>query len=123
MKNKLLLTDAAINVLLGTLLLVYPPGLVEALGLPVVDPAFFPSVLGGVLIGIGLALILAARGSLGGLGIDGAIAINLCGAGVVAGWLLVAPQVFPLRGRITLWVISLAVIGIGCVELFHRRER
>lgn len=122
-KNKLLLTDAAINVLLGTLLLVYPPGLVEALGLPVVDPAFFPSVLGGVLIGIGLALILAARGSLGGLGIDGAIAINLCGAGVVAGWLLVAPQVFPLRGRITLWVISLAVIGIGCVELFHRRER
>jgi hypothetical protein len=58
-----------------------------------------------------------------GLGLDGAIAINLCGAGAVAAWLLVAPEAFPPRGRVTLWVIAILVIGIGLVELRHRSRR
>ena len=121
MHKALLLADAVINLVLGALLLVYPQFLVEALGLPPVRSAFFPSVLGGVLIGIGIALLLAWRGGAHGLGLDGAIAINLCGAGVVVGWLLVSPDVIPTRGRWTLWTIAALVIGIGLVELRHRR--
>ena len=109
-----------INLLLGVLLLLYPQSLVEALGMPLVTTSFFPNVLGGVLFGIGLALLIAHRGGTQGLGLDGAIAINLCGAGVVVGWLVVAPHAIPPRGRITLWVIALLVIGIGLVELQHR---
>jgi hypothetical protein len=88
--------------------------------MPAVATTFFPNVLGGVLFGIGVALLLAWRGGAQGLGLDGAIAINLCGAGVVVGWLLIAPQAIPPRGRITLWVIALLVIGIALVEMRHR---
>jgi hypothetical protein len=73
-----------------------------------------------VLFGIGIALLLAWRGKAQGLGLDGAIAINLCGAGVLVGWLLIAPQAIPPRGRITLWAIALLFIGIGLVEIWHR---
>ena len=116
----MLLVDASVNLALGILLLLYPPSLAQALGMPPVATTFFPNVLGGVLFGIGLALLMAWRGGGQGLGLDGAIAINLCGAGVVAGWLIFAPQVIPPRGRITLWTIALVVIGIGLVELRHR---
>ena len=120
MRRQLLLADALINLLLGALLLFYPQWLVEALGMPVVATSFFPNVLGGVLFGIGLALLIAHRGGTQGLGLDGAIAINLCGAGVVVGWLVIAPHAIPPRGKITLWIIALAVIAIGLVELQHR---
>jgi hypothetical protein len=120
MKKTLLLADAVVNLVLGALLLTYPQSLVEALGLPAVHSAFFPSVLGGVLIGIGIALLLAWRGGAHGLGLDGAIAINLCGAGVVVGWLLVSPDSIPTRGRWTLWTVAVLVIGIGLLELRHR---
>jgi len=119
--NKILLfADAAINLILGILLLMYPQWLVDALGLPKTASAFYPSVLGGVLIGIGVALLIAHRGGTQGLGLDGAIAINLCGAGVLAGWLIVSPQMFTIRGRVTLWTVAILVIGIGLVELAHR---
>ncbi len=121
MHRTLLLADAVINLVLGVLLLTYPQSLVEVLGLPAVRSAFFPSVLGGVLIGIGIALLLARRGGAKGLGLDGAIAINLCGAGVVVGWLLVSPDTIPPRGRWTLWTVAALVICIGLIELRYRR--
>jgi hypothetical protein len=119
-KRPLLLADAVINLVLGLLLLLYPQWLAAALGMPPVATNFFPNVLGGVLFGIGLALLITYSGGSQGLGLDGAIAINLCGAGVVAGWLVVAPHAIPPRGRMTLWIIALLVIGIGLVELQHR---
>jgi len=122
MHRTLLLADVVINLVLGVLLLTYPQSLVEALGLPAVRLAFFPNVLGGVLIGIGIALLLARRSGATGLGLDGAIAINLCGAGVVVGWLLVSPDVIPTRGRWTLWTVAVLVIGIGLLELRHREN-
>ena len=90
--------------------------------MPQVATTFFPNVLGGVLFGIGLALLISWRRGHQGLGLDGAIAINLCGAGVVVGWLIFAPEAIPSRGRITLWIIALLVIAIGLVELRHRRR-
>jgi hypothetical protein len=116
----LILADAIVNLILGMLLLFYPQWLADSLGMPSVVTHFFPNVLGGVLFGIGIALLIAWRGGRQGLGLDGAIAINLCGAGVVAGWLVAAPETIPPRGRITLWIIALLVIGIGLIELKHR---
>lgn len=120
MQKNLLAVDASVNLTLGVLLLAYPGWLVTALGLPPVTNTFFPNVLGGVLFGIGIALLLAWRGDAHGLGLDGAIAINLCGAGVVVGWLVLAPQSIPPRGHITLWATALIVIAIGLAELWQR---
>ncbi len=116
----LLLADALINLVLGGLLVAYPQRLVVMLGLPEVRSTFYPNVLGGVLFGIGIALFITSRGGRQGLGLDGAIAINLCGAGVVLIRLTAAPQDFSAAGRITLWVVALLVSGIGSVELIHR---
>lgn len=90
-RTTLLKADAAINLILGILLIAFPAGLVEALGMPPADPSFYPSILGEVLLGIGLALLIECHwksGRFNGLGLGGAIAINLCGGFVLAVWLL-----------------------------------
>jgi len=101
-------------------LVLYPQRLVEMLGLPAVSSRFYPSVLGGVLIGIAVALFVAHRGGTAGLGLDGAIAINICGAGTVVAWLLWVPRDFSVTGRATLWVVAVLVLGTGFIELVHR---
>ena len=79
-RHRLLLAlDAAVNLLLGAILLLFPAGLIALLGLPATDTHFYTSILGGVLFGIGLALLLELRGGsarIRGLGLGGAIAIN-----------------------------------------------
>jgi hypothetical protein len=117
----LLKIDAAINLILGILLLAFPLELVQALGLPMADPSFYPSILGGVLFGIGLALLIECyRQSNGfiGLGLGGAIAINLCGGFVLAIWLLSGSLNLPLRGQIFLWFLVLLLVGISLIEGF-----
>ena len=118
--KRLLFIDAVINLLLGGLLLLYPLGMAEWLGVPSTDSPFYPTILGGVLIGIGLALLIETRGrkhGINGLGLAGAIAINICGAGVLAVWLVAVPPAIPLRGQILLWSIAIGVLAIGLVEL------
>lgn len=116
----LLIIDGGINLLLGALLLSFPLGTAVWLGVPQADSAFYPTILGGVLFGIGLALLLEAYGShraVRGLGIAGAIAINFCGAGVLAVWLVATSLPIPLRGQILLGSIAIAVLVLGMVEL------
>lgn len=123
-KVKLLLAaDAVINLILGALLLLFPAGILEYLGLPPTDTYFYSSILGGVIFGIGVALSLewqqGGKG-LSGLGLAGAIAINLFGGGTLLFWLLFRKLEIPLRGTITLWVVAILVVGIGLVELFSK---
>ena len=115
----LLKTDAAINLILGILLMAFPLRLVKALGLPIVYPTFYPSILGGVLFGIGLALLIECyrkSNGLTGLGLAGAIAINLCGGFILAIWLLFGNLNLPMRGQILLWCLVLLLVGLSLVE-------
>ena len=75
-RSLLLLVDAIINLLLGVLLLFFPARLVEAIGIPATEQSFYPSILGAVLFGIGVALLIQRRNDRG-LGLTGAVAINL----------------------------------------------
>lgn len=55
----LLITDAVINLTLGILLLLlipFPKQIPRLLGVPAVNDAFYASILGAILIGIGIAL-------------------------------------------------------------------
>ncbi|MGD9181813.1 MAG: hypothetical protein PVG15_10085 [Desulfobacterales bacterium] len=123
----LLKADAAINFILGILLLVFPSKLVKALGVPMADSSFYPSILGGVLLGIGLALLIESyrqSNRLIGLGLGGAIAINLCGGFVLAIWLLYGSLNLPLRGQIFLWALVLLLVGLSSIEGFsHLKMR
>ena len=62
----LLAADAVINLILGALLLFFPVGILELFGLPPTDTYFYSSILGGVIIGIGVALYLEWRGGENG---------------------------------------------------------
>jgi hypothetical protein len=119
MGRSLLKVDATFNILLGILLMAFPSSLVKALGIPLTDQSFYPTILGAVLFGIGLALLIECfwgSGRFRGLGLGGAIAINLCGGSVLAIWLLSDKLILPLRGQILLWFLVLLLIGLSLFE-------
>jgi hypothetical protein len=119
MRKLLLVIDSAINLLLGSVLLLFPPAIVRLLGVPATETTFYPSVFGAVLIGIGIALLLdLSRGKdqSGGLGLRGAVAINLCGGIAVVAWLLLGNLALPLRGEVFLWGLSLALVVLSILE-------
>ena len=113
----LLTVDAIINLVLGALLLVFPSGLVAALGIPESRPAFYPSLLGSVLVGIGIALLIERLQGTAGLGLEGAVSINLCGGAVLAGWLLFGSLSLPTRGQVFLWALVVVLVGVSALEL------
>lgn len=126
-RSNLLLTDGLINLALGVLLVASPRALPETLGLPAVATGFYPSILGAVLLGIGIALCIEWRRQptgIGGLGLVGAITINLCGGACLAGWLLLGSLDIPVRGQVVLWALVVVLVGISGAEwLTHARPR
>ena len=121
LKHKaLLLIDGMVNILLGVLLLLFPVGIIDLLGLPKTNTNFYPSILGAVLFGIGLALFLelaAHAKRFRGLGLGGAIVINIVGSLVLICWLIFGSLSIPKKGQIILWIVSVAVFSIGIAEL------
>ena len=114
-----LLIDGFINMILGIILLSFPIGVAGFLGIPQPPSNFYPTILGGVIFGIGIALLIEAYGQprgVRGLGLGGAIVINICGACILALWLVFEPLDLPMRGFIILWVVAVVVLGIGILE-------
>ena len=119
MRPSVLLTiDAAINLILGVLLVLFQKNLASWLGIPDPGSALYPSSLGAVLFGIGIALLIERFRGSEGLGLLGAISINLSGGGVLAFWLLSGRLGLPLSGLVFLWTLVLILVGISAFELF-----
>jgi hypothetical protein len=118
--------DAAINLALGLALLIFPPALVRWLGMPSSASRFYPGILGAVLFGIGLALLVEhfrkPRG-LVGLGLGGAVAINLTGGAALAAWLVFGRLGLPVRGLVFLWALVFVLVGISLLEATRRQKR
>lgn len=125
-KRILLVVDGIVNLALGIMLIFFPAQLMTAFDLPKVDTFFYVNILGAVLFGIGVALFLerfSDRFHVRGLGIGGAISINLCGAGVLIFWLLFGNLNLSESGGIFLWSIAILVFGIAVVELCTKSWR
>lgn len=123
-RTTLLVCDGVINLALGVLLIWFPDGLTQFLGLPSAEPGFYRSILGAVLFGIGIALMVEARSrdrESTGLGLGGAIAINLCGGVALAAWLILGDLGLPMRGEIFLWGLVVILVGISGLELMRSR--
>ena len=120
MTRSLLLTiDGVINICLGVLLVVFPSTIATALGIPRPASTFYPNILGAVLLGIGIALCMerGTHAQRRGLGLHGAIAINLCAAFVLAAWLLLGDLGLSLRGLVTLWSVVGILVTVSFAEL------
>jgi hypothetical protein len=115
----LLIVDAFINYALGILCILYPY-VAETVGVPFVENSFYPNILGAVLFGIGIALTIEYfRKQLGwvGLGLGGAVAINLTGGTVLIFWLIFGNLTIPFRGQVFLWMLAIILVLISSIEL------
>ena len=119
MTKELLTLDGVVNLVLGTLLMWYPPSLATAIGLPT-GRSFFASILGAVLFGVGVALLIERWRPLriAGLGLGGAISINLCGGVVLAVWLFGDWLDLTALGQLAGWVLVLLLVGLSTLELY-----
>jgi len=117
--GKLLLAiDAIINYFLGIVLLLFSDRIVELFGLPSSDTKFYPTILGAVLFGIGIALTIEykRKSDFIGLGLGGAISINLTGGLVLFLWLISGNLAIPIQGKIILWILDFVLIVISSYE-------
>ena len=124
MRKELLLLDGFGNVALGLLLLVAPTAVATWLGLAV-GGVFYANLFGAVLIGIGIALLLErgqGTAATKGLGLTGALVINLCFGLVLAGWLLFGGLQLPTRGSLVLWILVAILVGLSGLELLSERS-
>ena len=123
-KHKILLIiDCIVNISLGLLLLLFPLGVIDFLGLPETNTYFYPSILGAVILGIGLALFFELVGykkRFRGLGLGGAILINIVGSLVLMYWLVFGSLSIPIRGQIILWIVGSLVFLIGIAEFITK---
>ena len=117
--KKILLIDAFVNFLLGSLLLIFSDNIVSFLGVPASEQRFYPNILGAVLIGIAIALALEyyrKPHGLVGLGLGGAISINLFAGLVLAIWLFSGRLMLLIRGKIFLWALVILLVVISLYE-------
>ena len=124
--SAVLLVDAAINLVVGIILIFYR-SLVQILGIPQASTSFYANMLGAVLFGIGIALLvecLRKPGRMAGLGLGGAISINLSGGVALILWLIFGNLNIPVHGLIILWALAVIVIGISIIEwIIHSTKR
>ena len=116
MTATLLWIDAVLNLLMGALLASFPERLVAWLGLPLARPAFYARLLGAVLVGIGLALLVELWQPSAGLGLSGAIAVNLSAAAMLA-TLLLAGSPARRRGQTLLWGLVAILLTLSIAEI------
>ncbi len=100
----------------------FPGATITTLGLPSAQSYFYVSILGAVLFGIGIALFIQVKSSGQGLGLSGAIAINMCGGLCLAGWLLFGTVSATSLGKIIMWGLVAVLVGISTIELVSIRR-
>ena len=119
-----LLIDAVINLILAVLLLSFSPKTADFFGVPSSHINFYPNILGAVFLGITIALIIEAYRkpaniNTGGLGLTGAVCINLCGGFVLLLWLIFGNLDLPVKGNIFLWSLDIILLLISSIELLN----
>ena len=126
-RKKILLVDALINFILGSLLLIFPVRVVQFLGMPETQTKFYPSIFGAVLIGVAVALCIEyfrKPSGIVGLGLGGAVSINLCAGMALGAWLIFGQLNIPSRGKVILWALVAVLVIISSLEVaVHIRRR
>jgi hypothetical protein len=118
MVEQLLTFEVLLKLAGGLALIVAPRTVARLLGLPSADVAFWPRLLGAVLVGLaGAALIEARLSPARGLGLAGAIAVNLAGAAMIGALLILGRAGPARRGRILLGLVAGLLVVLSLVEI------
>ncbi|MBN9354656.1 MAG: ABC transporter permease [Hyphomicrobium denitrificans] len=117
--QQLLWLETLLKLAGGGLLLIAPLTTIKVLGLPQAASAFWPRVLGAMLVGIGAAAFIeGAWDGSRGLGLAGLIVINLIGATVIAVTALFG-SAGTRRGSFTLWALVVLLLVLVLFEIAH----
>jgi len=116
-ESTLLELDGIGNILLGLPLIIFPIGVTSLLGIPSPESSFYPIILGAVFVGIGIALLVQRyQPSAKGLGLGGALSINLTFGIALIAWLIGSKTLITGSGSILLWLLAIALVGISLFE-------
>jgi hypothetical protein len=118
MGEQLLWIEACLKLGTGLALIVAPRTLARLFGLPSADQAFWPRLLGALLIGLAAASLLEMR-TQGGLGLGGSIAVNLAAAAMIGALLILGRAGKTMRGRFLLWVAAATLVILSLVEIAY----
>ena len=127
-REKLLAIDAFVNFTLGLTFIFYPQLIVTLIGVEISALSTVINILkatiaifGGVLTGIGIALLLESLHrpkGLVGLGLGGAVVINLCGGIILSGWLIFGNLVIPKLMLVLLWILLAILVVLSVIEIY-----
>lgn len=105
----------------GLVLVLAPLTAVKVLGLPTTDSAFWPRLLGAVLIGLAAALFVEGRfgGTPRGLGVAGCLVVNVIAAATIIGQLVLTRRPPTNRGQAVLWLLVILLLLLVAFEIAH----
>ncbi len=116
-ESTLLELDGLGNILLGLPLIIFPIRVTNLLGIPSPESTFYPIILSAVFVGIGIALLVQRyQPSVRGLGLGGAVSINLTFGIALIAWLIGSTTSITSTGSILLWLLAIALV---CVSIFE----
>jgi hypothetical protein len=115
--QQLLWIETLLKLVPGLLLVLAPLTTLRVLGLPRPDTGFWPRLTGALLVGMAGALFVEGAQSGRGLGLAGAIIINLCGATVLAILLVLDRGPASTRGRVVVWALTCTLVVLSVVEI------
>jgi hypothetical protein len=126
MLQNLLWLEIGLKLAGGLTLALVPVTASRVFGLPISGSAFWPRLLGAVLVGLALATVLQGDTLLKGafthgrgLGLAGAIAVNLTSAAMLAAQLVMARAAATKRGNAALWALVLLLTALSLFELAY----
>jgi hypothetical protein len=126
MLQNLLWLEVALKLTGGLTLALIPVTASRLVGLPISGTAFWPRLLGAVLIGLALATLLQGDTLLKGafthgrgLGLAGSIAINLTSAAILTAQLVMTRAAATRRGNGALWALVAVLTGLSLFELAY----
>lgn len=118
MLQQLLWLETVLKLAGGLGLVMAPNVVAHLLGLPSARPSLWPRLLGAVLLGLAVASYIegALPGSRG-LGLGGAIAINLASAALIFSLIVLNRGVATGRGRFALAVLAALLVLLSLFEI------
>lgn len=116
--QQLLWIETLLKFSAGLALVLAPGSVIKLLGLPPVPASFWPRLLGSVLIGIAGALFLeGSQPGSSGLGLGGAIIINLSAVAMLGTLLVLEAGPPTARGRAIAWALVVLLVWLSVLEI------
>lgn len=118
MLHQLLWLETLLKLAGGVVLIIGPNAASRVFGLPTARPSLWPRLLGAVLLGLAAATYIegALPGSRG-LGLGGAIAVNLASAAMIFSLVVLNRGVETGRGRVALSLLAGLLVLLSLFEI------